>query len=372
MDQQIDYNLQELHRITKLYDAPEFVKSARLEESGYIPDKNAAFADPINKKFPCHTPAATWISAALFLEKRNDLDPATCYRIESQIRKYASIHGISSELRKLEQRIDAVNEENIPLYRYGIVVQDAAGNLHKKFPLRNTYEIKKASEWLEQNRKYLPWKTRNKFALKILKCAKLDGVTLENKSKLHKIAGIGICSASDIVALFQQRKYALKQFNYTHNSKKLLEKAANLIGSKFAGKLNKQTLDKIAEIITTLDEYYGLQQQYGKTLDYPEDIIYGITKEAVDSIKSELVGNKHTGNYYKLSDLRGLDLNLLTAMGPNFVSHIKTGNVLDKTKLAKILPKLSREEATRFDELALLSGVKPTAVGTRTPIGEMQ
>ena len=70
LDPADDKNRTELVQIAKRFDLPDFVKKADLDTT-MDPGKIAvtAYADPVRKKFACHTAAATWLSAAYFHEK---------------------------------------------------------------------------------------------------------------------------------------------------------------------------------------------------------------------------------------------------------------------------------------------------------------
>ena len=72
LDQVQDVTGREIHRLTSLYTPPDFVKSASHDSicgnAQSLP--NNVYADPRYRRYPCHTAAATWMSAAFFAEKQ--------------------------------------------------------------------------------------------------------------------------------------------------------------------------------------------------------------------------------------------------------------------------------------------------------------
>ena len=70
MDPASDKNRTELTKLAQRYDFPKFVRAADLDTT-MNPEQIAvtAYADPVQKKYACHSAAATWLSAAYFHEK---------------------------------------------------------------------------------------------------------------------------------------------------------------------------------------------------------------------------------------------------------------------------------------------------------------
>tara|TARA_A100001015_G_C14377857_1_gene476818 strand:- start:85 stop:525 length:441 start_codon:yes stop_codon:yes gene_type:complete len=112
-----------------------------------------------------------------------------------------------------------------------------------------------------------------------------------------------------------------------------------------------------------VDRENNLVKSYGKSLERPEDIIFGVTKEAIASVSTELIGSDLTGTFFKRADLERLSVSELgDALGEDFADAVSTANAwVDTEKLAKILPTLPRNDMEIFEAVAAEAGVTPFA-----------
>lgn len=86
---------------------PEYVKEASMLTEGDCSDlADAAFADPLNRKHPCHTKEACWLTAA-YCAARGEDNPAILDRIE----KLASMHGIEEDVKTVQNHFGDVIEK---------------------------------------------------------------------------------------------------------------------------------------------------------------------------------------------------------------------------------------------------------------------
>lgn len=86
---------------------PDYVRNADVitEEDCDTLMPNA-FADPFSRQHPCHTKAACWLSAAYCAAKRED-SPIIARNIE----KFASMHSIEEDVRRVQQHFDSLFEK---------------------------------------------------------------------------------------------------------------------------------------------------------------------------------------------------------------------------------------------------------------------
>src|SRR5688572_3785182 len=106
LDQTGDAAGVEIYRVAALYAAPDFVKAAAAADLCGGPEVPAhCYADPLRRAWPVHTPAATWVSLALFEEKRATLDARTVARAEAALDKAARHWGIAGDARRLRAAV---------------------------------------------------------------------------------------------------------------------------------------------------------------------------------------------------------------------------------------------------------------------------
>jgi len=92
MDQTQDIGGRVLYRIQQLYQPPEYVKKASVDDlCGHIDNDGnrdvplQAYGDPQRMLFPCHTAAATWVSMGFFAEKKANFKQFDAQSIEDRI-----------------------------------------------------------------------------------------------------------------------------------------------------------------------------------------------------------------------------------------------------------------------------------------------
>jgi len=340
--------IQELYRIYKTYNPPDFVKTAAYDE-----ETATVFLDIVNKTLPCDSKGATWLSAARFYDGYENYKPSDRYRIEARLHKVASHFGIVKDIERLKKAVDENKRENIPDSRYGLIIGDK-----KYFPIRNAREVKAASDWLITNRKHLKWSYRHPFACKVVKYAQEYNVKVPGT--LNKMAGYGICSKQDIIGILQQRNFILSNFNRnTKEAKNLLTKISGIVESQKAP-IKRDVLLKVAEFVDTLDRQYNLVND---KYTFPEDILFGISPEDLKRIKRAMVYNRHTGNYYNKDDLALIPIRSLYPLGDDIIKEVECGKFVNINKLASVIEKLPKYKAELFEKIAADNNVLPIACG---------
>jgi len=368
-DQAQDRNGQEFHRLTSLFGCPTFVKEAATDAlCGDDKTEPHMFADVAHRRWACHTAPATYASALFFFDKKAQLNDNIVDQIEERILASAQFFGIENQVQKLGDSIKeaaVVDAEKLADDVFAIVMKFEDGRKERKYPMRNTAEVLKAASYLEQYRDEFCFNDRNKISDKILQKASQFGASLgTSRNNIEKMAGLGACSSEDAAKLVRSRITAL---GWPRNGKPLqveLEKLANQIENNPNNIQHHSTLIKLAETIDLVDQDNKFTSNYGKSLERPEEIIFGVTKEAVASVTNDLIGSSLTGTFYKRADLEKLSVeDLGDALGADFASAVSTANAwVDTEKLAKIVPTLPRNDMELFEAVAANAGIAPFAL----------
>lgn len=187
-----------------------------------------AFADPDNRKFPCHTKAAC-LHSALWYAANNMQEPA----VKAGIEKFAAVHDIKEDVNKVFstfaeefEKSAAAKEEAAPEKKYALMV-DFEGfqgrGVEGFYPINNAYQVKEAASkafsdyWAGK----LPLPQFRKAANAIMKAAEAmevdsdemdptvqsvgadrlpDTMHAENQARLRKNAGIDPAPYIQIIA----------------------------------------------------------------------------------------------------------------------------------------------------------------------------
>lgn len=359
MDQTTDPNGQTLHRLTRLYEPPEFVKVATHEQiTGKGRDlPPESFADPRTRQFPTHTPAATVASAMYLLEAGPGLGKAAEV-VRQRVDRAAEYFGVKGHVDKIREKAaaaNAVGADPADDADYAFVAVYEGGAKERHLPLRNAAEVKAASAWLAQWRGEFVYDDRRTIAEKILrKAASLGGLTDAEEQVLYKQAGWACGSGEKAAEAVYARAHALRVLRKDLDDQEKLAELAVQLAENPRLVHDPAAMQKVASILDETDRQYGLAG-----LGEPEDLFEFTVKEAEDFLGDtvELV----TGSIYKKADLGGVDLTgLREVLGDGFADRVSTaGLFLDVEKLAEELRVLPRGDAALFDRLAGAVDVKP-------------
>jgi hypothetical protein len=225
LDPASDTNREELARLVKVYDVPDFVKKADLNQTMF-PSKVAVttYADPVNKKFACHSAAATWLSGLYFHEKKAEYHPKERDRIEQRLNQFADYFKIRRSYDSMcKQAADLHADTELPDSSYAYVWVGRDGAKERHLPMRSAAEVKAAADWLEQYQDRLPFQDRNTVATKVLEKAAAYGALIENTEFLEKQAGQGVCDPDEVHAMIMQRARLTKSASHREQIEALAE-----------------------------------------------------------------------------------------------------------------------------------------------------
>lgn len=363
-----DVNQQQLYAFDKLCGLPEFVKGAALEEKSDIAQlPTTSFADPVRRKFPCHTKAATWLANAYFQQCRPAYRMADRPAIQARIDKFAEHWKIASIVHGFNQnwnKIASTGTSEMSDDMYALVMNDDAGHKVRRMPMPNAISVKMAGEYLYANRHCYTYDMRKSAATRILKKAfeidervakgeKVAGADVPGDLRfssmtmgfLERAAGCGTTHPAWAAEKIAQRMLMLNETNPLRI--KLAELAKAVSGMKQA---SRDQFIKLAGIIDAVDRETGLAKHYLDGVELPEEIFFNVLAKEAEDIKAAFV-TLQNGSVLSLEALASLPLEKISeVLGTEFADAVKdvTGHV-DMAKFAEIAPTLPRDEAVLLD-----------------------
>jgi len=128
----------------------------------------------------------------------------------------------------------------------------------------------------------------------------------------------------------------------------LLANVNEIVASAGPGEL-LPVLDKIAEIVDSVDRLNGFTRLYGSKLLPPADFIFVLSeKEAEGFVDDSLLLSKHT---FSLKKLATLEPEVFAILGDDLVEELTGADAkLDATKLAVLLPTLPQPEKVLLEQ----------------------
>lgn len=363
MDHVSDVTGEELVRLSRQYEFPDFVKKADMvmtRQPGRL--ATSTYGDPRQQLYPCHNAASTFLSALFFAEKRAEFDPKSQRQIQHRIDGFADYFGISGAVAKMREQWESLHktaDERRPDSDYGYVWTTPDGKKERRLPLTTRMEIKAAAEYLLQHRDRLPFQARHAVAKRVLEKVATYGVGLgdELKDFVQRQAGCGVCDIHEVASVVRNRGHLVKSAMLQEQFSKMADTI--LDGNKF--QLTPSNLIKLAETLDELDRRNGLVGRYSDALPRPEDVIFKVTydKAAADVAAHVALTNGHVYEKQGLARLSLTDVEGL--FGSEFASRVKTpAGKVDAEKMAEESATLPRGDADQLGQLLNDVGVAPT------------
>jgi hypothetical protein len=352
----------ELHRFSKLYTFPDFVKQASTDTSLVVPPGTSptSCADPVRKQFWCHTKAACWLSHLFYEEKRAEFHPKDRVQIEKRLASYADFFKIKSACDGIKARwaeLHKTAESHLPDSAYAYVWTGENGTKDRRLPLRTRMEVKAAAEYVEKYRDSFSYLIRQTMCGKILEKAANLGAAVENTEFLERQCGRGVCDPAEVVAMIEKRAALVPDGNLRTQFLKMAGTVRDLPRQA----LHPDMLVKLAETVDQLDRSLGLVARYGPGLARPEDVIF---KATFGKVASDLARHVATtsGKYYEKEALGRLPLADVEALfGTDFASSVSTPlGEIDTEKMAEQIATLPRPDAQLLDGLLGDHGITPS------------
>lgn len=353
------------HRYDLLYKAPDYVKSAN-EESLLLPPAHAgAYADPAGRRFPCHNPAATWMSAAAFYELRPKMASSDAEQVESQILRFADYWRIEPEVRRLgEVQASSFHKSAAELdedSNFGF--SPAGGNpADRHLPLHTPQLVKEASTWLLRYRDEFPYAQRAEIAKRVLAKAASLSVELERdvSAELRCMAGDMSTNVRTLQDGLMRRASIAKQAASKDRYAKLAMAADRIAVAGPA------ILAKTASVIEAIDKEDGLG--YTQLVARPEAIVFNKDAHA-DELKRASECHLKTGAVYAKQKLGRVPNEAIeqisNLLGDDFAKSVMSGLSLDHEKLASAAEKLEWHDASALQDVLSRHGVWPDEIHYR-------
>lgn len=364
-----DSNRQQMYVLDRLCSVPDFVKSAADEPKEAISSlPSTVFADPINRKFPCHTKTATWLANAYFQQNKHLYPKDRANAIQGSIEKFAEWFSVSQLVREFNARwtkAASVGSEKMADSEFALVLDDGQGHKLRRMPMNNPLSVKMAGEYLFANRHMYTYDMRKTAAVRILKKAfdadegklfKDAGVTYapgelhfspETLDYLERAAGCGTTHPRMAAEKIAQRMLMVSKHNPLHA--KLAELAVEVGGLKSA---SRDQFTKLASVIDAVDRETGICDHYLEGVDMPEEMFFAVTEKQASDILGQFI-TLQTGNVIPIELLSSLPLEKVSeVLGPDFANAVKDGKSgVDPVKFAEIAPTLPRDEAVLLERV---------------------
>ena len=359
-----DRNHQVLHKLAKLVDLPAFVKTAQLvapEQAATLSQQ--VFGDPVTRKFPCHTKAATWLAQMYFLNARHLYPTKQAAQVQERISKAVDYWSISGQIKQAVQAWETKQssvEGELTDDSYALVV-DYDGQQLRRWPITNEVNVKAAAAALYQFRARFPYDWRLAASRRILqKAAQFNviGIEPEVHEYLTKAAGLG-STAPRLAGEGIARRMLMvpdKDIEVKVAAAKLAKTVAAMPGIPRAS-----VMIKLARIIDRLDREQGFYPYYDEAgLDMPEEIFFQLTEKKAQTFRDGHF-SLQTGTIIPFEAIAGLDLGkVASAIGADFSKAIIADNNLDIDieKFARIATTLPRNDAQLLERALAAAGLK--------------
>ena len=362
LDQSQDIGGEVRHRLEQLVTIPAFVKNAGWDSVEVAGDpeqlETRLYADEARRALPCHTKAATFVSALYHMANQAEFPPNVTAKMANFVRIWDLGQELSTAAEQWQKR-DSGKEADLPDRSFALVIPLADGTSRRMYPLRNAAEVVKAAGWLAKHASELPFEDRHNFAVRTLEAADefAADIDTDDRERLQKCAGLGFCTAASARDAWRKRAAAVIR------NRPDVAQAANEV----ADSITDQSFDirdvdtrlKMAALMDDFDRANHLTQLYSDNggLEKPEDCLFYFTEKRASEMVDGVVVTP-TGNTY---DKRAVALlpaqTLQDWLGSAIVEKCGGLSLYDPSQLIEQLPGLPLEQAAMFDKMAAATGM---------------
>lgn len=319
-------------------EAQELLKTAQLDDDlGHL--QNSAFAEPMSRRFPIHTPEQAVVSYLYAKYANASVDDD----ILSQIDDALTAYGVNR---------DALEPKTIK--RAALQDDECLFPDRQAYPIRNAEEVKLAEQALvPQANKLLPMTKAAVFA-KLAHAADVHGVKLSNTSLAY--AGRAGADPALVMAALGQRFFSKVAAEDPHGRMRGLEEIHDAIKRRPSELRNPDVQAKIAGYMAKVDREFGFEARYGRDMIDPVTALYSPEKvAAADAVP--------LGDRYSVSqnDLAALPASFYAdALGPDFAGQAAPNGSVDTGTIAQVLGTLPADMMESFVRSLRAAGVKVT------------
>lgn len=296
------YNLCQKHKV------PDYVKTASVPdlqwEESEDDDLSLVVADAIQKRLPCHTKAATWVSAALFSEHYHEYPDDYRDHVLRQLVKHACYFGIEDDVARLFQKdTELTKQASVPSSypdEYYLSVEKRAGLMLTKD------HVVKLAEWLLRHRDELSLPDCSKLAHRIMKRAGALNVAVPEG--IERLLGLGITDPEKLAdGLTKRASYGYKR--NPSGSAELLSYVEKIRENGIQS--GSPELYKLACLIDRFDiNTFQSQERKRCRLPLPEELCYTHTVQEMEKVASQNVQlvNGDVFSHESLSKISRMDM----------------------------------------------------------------
>jgi len=269
LDQFNDSNKSGIFALSKVLDFPEFVKEAHIDPDERASLPTRAFADTVNRMFPVHTRAHTWLSAGYF-SKYADQDPGIQKTLDDACKSW----GIEPP---------AMREPVAKEARYTINYPDPCNH---SSAINNADDLIKVAEDIRAHGRY-PLSVRMSVARQVLRAPEDLQINLPRGPELHKIAGYGVGLESAALATLRQREL-MSEKSWPACVRGFKEAAEYTRAVAVKGVLSPEFTIKLAGMVDAFDRFSQAHTRYNQAFQAPERLFECTTRD-IDDIQDSAV-----------------------------------------------------------------------------------
>lgn len=357
MPETFDSNLQTLHRYTRQFTGgmlPDFVSDAdttSIKEAEQSLQSNQ-FADPVSRRYPIHTKAATWVSCLYFFGDRANgvtWDGARAPEaVQDRLEKAAAVYKLLPDLRDLQGRIKEASTipSSLPENAFALA-ETFAGKRVLRLPINNEAAIRKSASMFITNRDSYPLAWRKKAARALLvamsdKDVRVDEPVLDC---VVKAACLYRRPTEEVISSLIRRYYVADE--------KTREMTAKVASAILSGRTD---FEELAEALDQADTATHADTYYGDAFQRPEEMLFAGVPRTAKQASADVV-TLTSGSAYRAGDLLKAGARAFQAVDDVYAAAL--GENPTAEKMAEIAVTIPRTDAKVLERTLAACGIKP-------------
>ena len=356
----INPTLKTVHRLSTIVSLPDFVKKSSIEDDlSNVASDN--FADMLRREYPCHTKAATYVSAMELFSQVSENESGQFNEKQAQVRdrlmKFVGYWGLENEIANMLEGVVKTASLSRADLEKDFAIDFQYGDEHiQLYPMPNGASVKMAAQGLVAHRDNFPFHVRKVAAERILEKVAAFDVKLDTEvhSCLEETASKWPIDKEKLARAIE-RRLRLGEHQHTRNRGLGFETARENLESHYDNLPNGVDVEKVASAIETFDLESTLYTKYAWGLPLPEQMIFSRPEEKKASETIRL----QNGKSFNLDEITKAGSAPFSILGSDFLDAVVSNGILSVEKIAAILPTLPLNDAALLEKSLSCSGVKP-------------
>jgi len=312
---------------------PDYIRSmSTLEMTKEAAANPAAYGNTVNRTYPCHNKAATFLSTMLLAGREKtgsyrDVVPANVVR--ARLTKAAAYWDISADITAMQAKVAG---HAVPTVMVKYALDTTYGSEHiQRFPIGNLKTVKRSVDAFIKSAVKYPYKWRKQAAVELLGAvADLEG-SLHTDQLSYLVKAAGVYPRPDA---FIRGNLKLRASIYKSDIRPGAEKLAAMEVVTDP--------DAMCNLIDRMDREAGVESMYTEGMPMPEEVCFDSGAEQPKSITITLT----TGKSYDEDAAKRLTPDNLDFLGEDVVQDmVGEDGKFDLKKLSDVLPTLPRDMA---------------------------